>query len=413
MLKILIVEDDSTKLRNVLQLIEKNPRIDSNLIHHELDIVSAKKRLKDSNYDLLIVDIAIPNRKAEAIDMSGGIKLVEEVLHRDIYNVPTHIIGLTALNEAFEEAFKKFSSKIISVIRYSDSDIEWEGLLDAGINKWIDSKQSSNREVPNYNYDIAILTAVDIEFDAVKALNNGNWSSLRITQDSTNYWETTLQNDDKSFRIVCACLPQMGMVASAAYTMKIINNFRPKYLFMPGICASLKDNETHGYGDVLIIDECWDGGAGKIGKDDKNEYTFEPVALHLRLDPTISDAIRTIKEDKNTLRLIKDSFQGTKPNTELNVHIGSVVTVAGVIANEEISHELKGKDRKLLGLEMEGYGVYYSAFNSSLPKPHVLALKSVCDFANSKKNDAFQNYSAYTSAQVMLKIILENCTPIS
>ena len=42
--------------------------------------------------------------------------------------------------------------------------------------------------------------------------------------------------------------------------------------------------------------------------------------------------------------------------------------------------------------------VYFAANNASAPKPKALVVKSICDFANSEKDDKFQKFAAYTSA---------------
>ena len=133
MFNILIVEDNTDKLREIIQLLSTIENIDVDLIDSELDAISAKKRLKVKAYDFLILDIAIPNRKADQPDLEGGLKLLNEILNRKVYKIPTHIIGLTAKEEIFEKASKTFEEKLLFVIRYSNIDIEWKTKLFEGI----------------------------------------------------------------------------------------------------------------------------------------------------------------------------------------------------------------------------------------------------------------------------------------
>jgi nucleoside phosphorylase/CheY-like chemotaxis protein len=406
MFNILIVEDDTEKLRNILLTLGKISGINVDQIHHEIDSFNAKKRIKEISYDLLILDISIPLRKSEKIDPEGGIKLRQEITGRDIYKLPIHIIGLTAHEDIFLKAVNEFSSQILSVIRYSDSDIEWQHKLCSGVEQRMHSKASASQEEQAYNYDIAIITALDIEFQAVKNLST-TWKRLVVPQDSSLYYETEFIGNNKTFRVVAACAPHMGMNSCSVLSMKMIFNFRPKYLFMTGIAASIKDENSHGYGDILVIDESWDGGAGKITQTENGKNQFLAVANNIRLDQDVSDKMRALKNNSKLLRKIKDDWKtGAVPNTELTIHIGSVASVAGVIENSAVIDELKIKDRKLLGLEMETYGMYYSAHNCSNPKPISIGLKSVCDFANTNKNDIYQNYASYTSAQVMYELII-------
>ncbi|MNU11754.1 hypothetical protein D3C72_2598600 [compost metagenome] len=55
---------------------------------------------------------------------------------------------------------------------------------------------------------------------------------------------------------------------------------------------------------------------------------------------------------------------------------------------------------------MEAYGVFAAAHEAPHPQPKVIVLKSVCDFANPEKNDSYQEYAAYTSAQAF-KLLVE------
>lgn len=85
-----------------------------------------------------------------------------------------------------------------------------------------------------------------------------------------------------------------------------------------------------------------------------------------------------------------------------------MASVPAVIAEAEKLDEIKDHARKLMGIEMETYGVYYAAENSVDPRPLGFAsLKSISDFADSQKDDDYQEYASYTSA-AFLKYVIEN-----
>ena len=56
---------------------------------------------------------------------------------------------------------------------------------------------------------------------------------------------------------------------------------------------------------------------------------------------------------------------------------------------------------------MEIFGVYYAARWAVSPKPKFLALKSVCDFADSTKDDKYHAYASYTSAKIFTTLVKE------
>jgi hypothetical protein len=49
--------------------------------------------------------------------------------------------------------------------------------------------------------------------------------------------------------------------------------------------------------------------------------------------------------------------------------------------------------------------MYSAARDSGPPRPAAFGLKSVCDFADHLKNDKYQKYAAYTSAQVLAEFV--------
>lgn len=60
---------------------------------------------------------------------------------------------------------------------------------------------------------------------------------------------------------------------------------------------------------------------------------------------------------------------------------------------------------------MESYAVVYAAENATLPRPIPIIIKSVCDFADSKKSDEYQKFAAYTSCE-FAKLLYEKFLPL-
>lgn len=92
----------------------------------------------------------------------------------------------------------------------------------------------------------------------------------------------------------------------------------------------------------------------------------------------------------------------------MKVIVGPVASVPAVVADKQVIESLKGQERKLLGLEMEAYGMYYAVEHSMKPHPLIVAsLKSATDFADANKSDDYQQYGAMTSAELLYHIILK------
>lgn len=115
--------------------------------------------------------------------------------------------------------------------------------------------------------------------------------------------------------------------------------------------------------------------------------------------------VKRFSENEETLVKIKKSFNGEKPESELRLHLGAVASGAAVVADPTVIQKiLDGQIRDVIAVEMEIYGVYYAARWSVNPKPKVIALKSVCDFADANKDDRFHVYASYTSAKVLTEL---------
>lgn len=70
------------------------------------------------------------------------------------------------------------------------------------------------------------------------------------------------------------------------------------------------------------------------------------------------------------------------------------------------------QNREVLTLEMEAYGVYCVARKASQPQPITFSIKSVCDFADPRKNDAMQKYASYTSAMTTFEFLRRHATDL-
>ena len=83
-----------------------------------------------------------------------------------------------------------------------------------------------------------------------------------------------------------------------------------------------------------------------------------------------------------------------------HVYIGPMACGSTVVANRELlEKQVYTQYHHTAGLDMESYAVVYAANHASDPKPIPIIVKSVCDFADSRKSDECQRFAEFTSCK--------------
>lgn len=315
-----------------------------------------------------------------------------ENLKREIITWPTSeaVLGLSRYIRAIDFNCLRLES-------------EAEGLPQAG-NATLSAPQSTSRhKADEFDLDIAVVCAVeDVEFKAVRALD-WEWriDDTSEADDSSSYFlGKVTTKKGRSLRAVAVAAPQMGMPAMAVLAMKVVSRYRPRILATVGIAAAVKPPPSINFGDILFAELSWDYGSGKLTAID-GKVTLSPDPRSLAVEPMLRKQFVKLKENAAALASVKDQWPGNKPATSLSVHIGPIASGAAVVADSQIVSDILEQHRKLVGIEMEIYAIFYAATHSSEPRPTPLAIKSVCDYGDRNKSDTYQSYAAYTSARAL------------
>ncbi len=93
-------------------------------------------------------------------------------------------------------------------------------------------------------------------------------------------------------------------------------------------------------------------------------------------------------------------------DTSPNVEIGVIASGDKVIADANERDEIAASNRKILAIEMEGYGVIVAAFQN-YDRPRCLVIRGLCDFADATKNDQWHHYAAAVAAGYTKKFLLD------
>jgi nucleoside phosphorylase len=256
------------------------------------------------------------------------------------------------------------------------------------------------------NFDIVFLTALPhVEYEAVMKLPL-NWTEHQEVNDDNVYHSAVIELADGSVKKVLATsLSHMGIAAAAAATASICVKFKPSLIVMTGICAGVKGRVE--IGDILVADPSWDWGSGKLTIVN-GVAKFLSAPTQVALDPALRRKIQHVATSNAYMNTIYANWTGTRPPTNPSVHVGPVATGAVVLEDPQTVDLIRAQNRTTNGVEMEAYGVMAAAFNSGPNRPKVLAVKSVCDFADPEKNNDWQHYAAHTSTQFAYMFIKDH-----
>lgn len=246
-----------------------------------------------------------------------------------------------------------------------------------------------------------MIAATPLELQGIK-FHHKNWSPISFDGNGQTYYETAFIRDEKKHKVVFALQSEVGMVAATALSAKLIEHFRPRYLIETGIAAGVSLENEQRYGDVIVADVIWTYDTGKFVKAENAKIRFGNVGF-------ISKSSQFVLDSK-ILEYIKKAINS--PRNPNHVLIGPIACGASVVSNREIlQQQVYMQKKQTIGLDMESYGIVYMATHATAPRPTPIIIKSVSDYADEKKDDRVQKFSAYTSAE-FAKFLYEDFLPL-
>ncbi|GHD21253.1 hypothetical protein ACFOEZ_20030 [Tianweitania populi] len=398
-MKILVIDDQPRKYSRFFEKL-----VSVGHLRDETDIVTCSSdgllKLKQTHYDLVVLDILLPYRNEDEADFDNSVQLLMEISDGTELIKPGRVVGISADKLAAEKASPLFAQYLWTIIEYDSSSDDWINQLTSCISYM--SAQGSNPGKPSSKIDLAIICALaEPELSEILSLNWG-FGSAEPIDDVTFGHRGQLVSNGRSLSVMAFSVDRMGMVPSSLKAARIIEKLRPKVLAMTGICAGVKDRVD--LGDVVLADPCWDWQAGKYAKvSDQSRFLMSPYPFH---PPR---AVRTFMEQLKADRSALAEIGANAPHKAIGIpklHLAPLASGSAVVADSEITAEIVDQNRETCGIDMEAYGIYSAAYHSDTPTPLTFVVKGVCDFADPHKNDRYQRDAAYASASV-LRVLFE------
>ena len=259
---------------------------------------------------------------------------------------------------------------------------------------------STSIDVTEFESDVAFICALEHpEFTALidATGGHGRWNTVGERRFAHVYRETTIETTrGRSLRVVGTVATSMGLTAAAIATTQLILQFRPRIVVMVGIAAGTKSSNKN-FGDILVADPSVDYNSGKVIFEN-GVRGFQPDPYPIGLNARLRSIVQRYRAPNALFNELRASWTGSVPASENRLHLGPVGAADQVIDDERRIEEIQANWRKLIGVEMETYGVYRACHEAPDPKPRFVSFKSVCDFA-AHKTDSWQEYASFTAAQ--------------
>jgi nucleoside phosphorylase len=285
--------------------------------------------------------------------------------------------------------------------------IKWR-LTDEGVSKirTLSGLSFETKSISSYEYDVAIICALEFpELAAVARAFGGAvaWEDVGDPSHTHVYRKTVFTTSAGTvLRVVATAATSMGLTAAAIATTHLVMQFRPRLVAMIGIAAGTRSGNKQ-FGDVLVADPSVDYASGKLTIED-GVRRLQPDPYPLGLNARLRSVLQRYRNAPSLFESIRNRWPRSTPSQPNRMHLGPVGAADQVIDDPSRILEIQLNWRKLIGVEMETYGVYRAVHESPEPKPRAVSFKAVCDFA-AEKSDDWQEYAAFVAAEFAAEFI--------
>jgi nucleoside phosphorylase len=250
--------------------------------------------------------------------------------------------------------------------------------------------------------DFAIVTAIKAERLAVLKCLEIDEANDRFPIEHRTYWRKRLcLKDGKFYEIVVAQSLDTANLQAGFLTNDMLHHWKPHSVLMVGIAAAANPKQT--LGDLVVGREVYYYEMGKVIAEGKI-----PEPKQIPADSTLLDRAQALPNTPFPILVDRPDETTAFPSIEFGV----IASGDKVISAESERDKIASVNRKIMAIEMEGYGVTSAAWNS-FERVRCLVIRSLCDYADNKKDDQWQEYAAAVAASYTKHLLLDEPLPPS
>lgn len=399
-----LIAHDREETRHTIEVLLKND-LEGIVTEEVYDARNLRDIVSKKSFDLAIVDLTLPYHSAggNATSYEPVDNALNSIFESEELFAPGDIIGITKEAGAFSAIATNIGQHLMSIISEDDQGLWKRQLIDKI--KYVQKASKSRKRSFNEHYDadLILLTALDHELAPFQ-------TELKLDIEQVIPTDTLGQFlfKDKNGKIrkgLCKSFGRAGQVSAASITQSLLTQYRPKLIIMTGFCGGFADSKV-GLGDLILGESFIDWDYGRWGKGENPEFISRPSPIsisdsyaHTIFRNLISNGLECVDElNGKASSLSEGEING------ISIQMGPVASGSAVVAHQSIIEKIKGIHDKILGVDMEGYGVAHACTKTPVKSPQFMFLKSVCDLSNEYKEKTKQGACAYISARVAYEI---------
>lgn len=254
--------------------------------------------------------------------------------------------------------------------------------------------------------DVCIVCALAEETDAVlvEFSRQCQVAFEKKVDPSSGYvyhWTAIQNQKGEQLSVLLSCQTYPGPVETTNHLTSLLNDVRPRFLAMAGLCAG--DKQRVMLGDLVVAECAYHYEQGKVERMEDGTLAHQP-------EPHTYGPAKRILQYVHGFKTWQAANQRQTDTSvrEPRCFVAPMASGMAVRSDDPFSL-LQQQHRKTLALDQEA-AAFYKTLQEEFPDVSALVVKGVCDYADDAKNDAYREEAAHISARYLLAFIQEYVT---
>jgi len=396
-MRVLVIHDRAEVAEQICVIVREELGAGSD-VKSVVDLVSARDLFRAYSYDLAVVDLTVPWFKGHEADLKNVVTLLTDLYAGGDLRPPADVVGISRDTDVVHGVRTSVGEHVLGLIK-EDVGGAWREKLREKV-RYVDRARRGRllAACSSYDYDIAVVTALDSEFSPYHEL-----LELSRCDSFPNAYEFLLgAGGGEPLRGVAVSAGRSGQAPTASLAQAVLCRFRPRVVVMSGFCGGVKARMA--LGDVALFASVahWDYGK-YVDSESGSSFLARPDPLNIAV--SVRDRLRDVENHRFAPAELR-AVGGRLTQAELNPKVRLVAAASGsaVVATENVLSAIVGLNENIYALDMESYAFYYACLNTPVLSPSFVCIKGVADHCDGNKNSVWHGGCSYLSAVLALHV---------